>query len=664
MSPLGSSSQFARPTPNDLDGRAKAQLWVNSQHSFALTDEGQQPGKFQLVIDNQKAPSLSPAAPSAPGQWLDLRYISPKLLKDLQKQYDSQSKDEGEPTNVVAKGAAKIRAWVKQSKQGIDIRLRRKIDAKSDEVLDIRLTPEDVNGVHEKRSIYTDEKHASVPELSGDSNFIFELQDTSIAQELPADVIHETRTPTPAPSIEEMLPRYEPPISKRDPEQLTVAPLVSLSPVGDSSLAPQKTEVDVSDQDEPNGRKTDESHEPKHGRSFSGSSIMPTPARGLSVRHSADSAPATVPDPKALRKLIGGLAVAQTTRYETETDVEPPSPSDEAVSPSSAFKARKKNLKLKKPSSRRKRLNNLKDNVPSLPEGSDEEADLVEGLPRRRTVIKALPPSATAEELWSALLRIQAKILGPEHPLTYQAKHSLSLSRLSQHLDPSVILLVAFDETKNIASQMLGLVHPLVNTFCEDLETLRKLVKPDDSNLNLQAEQRISSHNMTIPGQYSPRHVKAIPKLKVDTDNVSANTDVGSVTGNSEAGIPSTDPGSAVDTNVGPPQSATSLPKPEMGFVSDDASMSSPHQPLPSNMDALFNTWRPPHKPRNYLVVSSELVFAATTKVALNSILWLQRNFGPEPAVEPGKVRVRWTCVSQKHLFQARQSANSSSEMR
>ncbi|KAF2721863.1 hypothetical protein K431DRAFT_202471, partial [Polychaeton citri CBS 116435] len=45
------------------------------------------------------------------------------------------------------------------------------------------------------------------------------------------------------------------------------------------------------------------------------------------------------------------------------------------------------------------------------------------------------------------------------------------------------------------------------------------------------------------------------------------------------------------------------------------------------------------------------LVFKGLTNSAVRGIMWLQRNYGPEPPVEFGKVRVRWTCACGEQLY-------------
>ena len=105
---------------------------------------------------------------------------------------------------------------MRQSKVGIDIRLRRKINGEHDEVTDIQLVPGSKSSGHEFR----DEKYPWIPELPNTSKEINELPDNSTPVELEAirqaTATSELETVEPSPrtstgsSIGEPLPRYEP----------------------------------------------------------------------------------------------------------------------------------------------------------------------------------------------------------------------------------------------------------------------------------------------------------------------------------------------------------------------------------------------------------------------------------------------------------------------
>ncbi|RMZ12564.1 hypothetical protein D0862_02612 [Hortaea werneckii] len=132
-------------------------------------------------------------------QWVDLDYLSPKLIRELCRQYDPPP--ESDSASTISKGAAKVRAWARHSKLGIDIRLRRKLNLEHDEVTDIRLIPE-------PRPVPR-EKPAPVAELPGQPHEIQELPDNPRARELacpPARGFSNSSLDESA----DPLPKYEP----------------------------------------------------------------------------------------------------------------------------------------------------------------------------------------------------------------------------------------------------------------------------------------------------------------------------------------------------------------------------------------------------------------------------------------------------------------------
>ena len=256
-------------------------------------------------------------------------------------------------------GAAKIKAFVRQTKHGIDFRLRRRLSEK-DEVFDISL----VSTSPAPQPEFGDEKLPLIPELPGTVNEVNELPDTSTALELDA-AQPPSRTST-GDSIGEPLPRYEPRRSSSDP-------LLAVGEIGQGSDGPLRPSVT--------------SHKP----SASQSSIIATPKRGLSVsdheNRNLESDGSLGSEPKSSeadqfgaskitssvqerrvpghqdfqepniaeslqtillalqeknsashdetdrltqqppnRETLGNFKVAKTTQYETETDAEPPSP--------------------------------------------------------------------------------------------------------------------------------------------------------------------------------------------------------------------------------------------------------------------------------------------------------------------------------------------------
>lgn len=132
-------------------------------------------------------------------QWVDLDYLSPKLIRELCRQYEPPP--EQDSTSTISKGAAKVRAWARHSKLGIDIRLRRKLNLEHDEVTDIRLIPEP--------GPIPREKPAPVAELPGQPHEIQELPDNSRALELACPPARGFSGSSLDENVDP-LPRYEP----------------------------------------------------------------------------------------------------------------------------------------------------------------------------------------------------------------------------------------------------------------------------------------------------------------------------------------------------------------------------------------------------------------------------------------------------------------------
>ena len=322
---------------------------VGSEHGF-----GTPMSPYPLDYNS----ALTPTIPHS-GQWFYLDKVPTKLLKELQRQCDpsGQTKDVKHP---LAKGAAKIRAWARPGKMGIDIKLRQKITADHDEVTQIHLEPE-LDFLKPEKLFVAELPEA--PEVS-------ELADVNEPQELPAELLAAYGDRSSGTfSDADTLPRYEP---RRNASQKDVADTVR----GAESTPPLER-----------GR--------ERRNSASGFSFMPTPPRGLSLSRSDQpgesdsgnrdnekaSQPEVCPDVShdaqpieqqtdldrvssqlqqerdirtryesllqdvkdelskqrherqqsadaEVKQMLTGLKVAKTARYETETDVEPPSPSD------------------------------------------------------------------------------------------------------------------------------------------------------------------------------------------------------------------------------------------------------------------------------------------------------------------------------------------------
>ncbi|KAK3720160.1 hypothetical protein LTR37_003984 [Vermiconidia calcicola] len=602
-------------------------------------------------------------------QWVDLDILSPKILNELRRQYDPSLKDE--PTGTLAKSAAKVKAWVRQNKVGVDIRLRRRVSAGRDEVTDIHLIPDQAIPSFQRRN----EKPFLISELDGEPNQIStglpgeinELPDTSILPELSA-VRHPYRNSTGS-STGEPLPRYEPRSEERNASNLA-------DRTAEGSPSPNPTVM--------------------HRPSSSENSILATPTRGLSLRDSAstdlddehaavreseevkthpksDTQPSGAdpvnPDkagldhegeqqlPESAREIIralqekllekdasseGSLAtsviksglnrlkVADATSYETETDAEPPSPSQRtAIQPGRkrmpALPKRKKSVPKRGPAT----AGDLK----ALDVSDDDTTTRASSLIRKQTLPRRLPATAGAEAIWTSLLRMQAKILGPEHPMTYQAKSDLAQSRVNGHVLQSEDL-AALRKSRNFAVQTLGSVHPWVAAFSEDLKMLERLTGTDS--------RTHEEDNDIVAAETSTEGPEKIPEFdlsEIQPEDTKAE-------GRTQS--PPLHSGSRLPSDV----QRDALPKMNVNVIAPENGSPRTHSPQPApKLEALWNLPRAPHKSSNDSMVLPSLVFGAAMNAALKGILWLQQTYGPEQNVEPGKTRVRWTCSCGEQLY-------------
>jgi hypothetical protein len=159
--------------------------------------------------------------------WIDLDILSPKLLHEFRRQHALPSE---EPATTLAKSAARINAWARQSKRGIDIRLRRKIDEKYAEVTDFHLVSNSAEYNDIEKYIMVDD--SEVFEMPGQSAVIVELDDTSTTSEL----LSEFYDPPSRSSTQTTLPRYDP--------RADIQPLVSHVPeLGEYGALPRSNQA-------------------------------------------------------------------------------------------------------------------------------------------------------------------------------------------------------------------------------------------------------------------------------------------------------------------------------------------------------------------------------------------------------------------------------------
>ncbi len=581
-------------------------------------------------------------------QWVDLDILSPKAVKDLRRQYNISPGDDTPGT--LARGAAKLKAWIRLSKLGVDVRLRHKVSAERDEVNIYHLKPH-------RTEFAQDEKWPLVAELDGTAlEAVAELEeplpefpDTSRPSELGETA--EVSRPSTDSTFIEPLPRYEPrsaPVvystrsntTVRDvsPERLSVT-----GPVHERSYSQDRPDGDpttdtasivVAEPDLGDGQDTTDSKEPVQAYSKlnqSPAEPRPTQYQHLSEQQIQDIVAIlqkTFTDPVARgEENIGSgarkqgpadrLHVTAVESYETETDAEAP-----VVRKTTALEQKGKRSVVKS-IKRRKSSSTARSPLTSKPSNvlDDEDRPTQEFL-RKPTLPKRLPASAGAEAIWQSLLRIQAKILGPEHPMTYQARSDLAHSRANSHAH-GIQDLGTLRKSRDLAVQTLGMVHPWVAAFCEDLDRLEDLT---DSGTEVEG------------AALNPRH--AADTIRIE------NKPLASV-GDAEQSVPGTE-------QDGPPDCSSpvsgdvkiELPKLDMDLLPSRTDTS----PITQSGNAIWNVRQQPHQSQSGYIVLSGIVFEGLTNTIIQSAQWLQRNYGPEQPVQPGKVRVRWTCPCGEQL--------------
>lgn len=347
-------------------------------------------------------------------------------------------------------GAAKIKAFVRQTKHGIDFRLRRKLNAEHEEVTDIQMVANEAIRQHD----FGDEKHPSIPELPATLKEISELPDTSTALEL--DAVPVTSRTSTGDSINEPLPRYEPRRSSSDPNiamndnhQSTAAPLqspmTSHRSFGSRSsiIATPRRSLSL---DDPEQKAVQGGSVSEQGPTVDASNVLQVftqddndkdskkPANQLIQQSTISESLQTIlaalqeqpsalkpgfdetPDPPSMRKSLGKFKIANTRTYETETEAEASPP----IIRKASSRSRKTNVVLPKRRKKGMAPRSISSDDFELSAGSDDENKPIRGLLRMQTIPKRLTASSGAEALWSSLIKSQANLLGAEHPLVYQ----------------------------------------------------------------------------------------------------------------------------------------------------------------------------------------------------------------------------------------------------
>lgn len=652
------------PSVSRFNSQSTSRTFVGSDSGLASPTSQSYDGGGPLEIvqtpDNKK--------------WIDLGELPPKILKELKRQYGPSIKDE--PAGALAKGAAKVKTWIRGSKGGINIRFRHQLGPDTDEVTDVVLTPHHWKSTGDWR----DEKQPLIAELPAISSAIAELPgeitempDTSISTEL-SGISIPSRSSTDS-TLGEPLPRYEPrsgddesdmpafgtnmraqsperiaPVSHaHSPSQDSIVrtPTDGLAvsslewpqgkdsqPVGniaDGSISDQEVDKTATFVNIPIDEKMqlDDVEQQNTGDDEIFKELQDVIQRLRRQQSSSSSKGANhrageEEQTSQKHQMFGNLKVAKTATYETETDAEPPSPMRRrTVKP-----ARNKSVAMPK---RRKSLLTPKRAVKIDSDDPYEEPDQEhDSLLRKPTLPKRAPVSAGAEVVWSSLLQMQAKILGPEHPLVYQAKSDLARSRANGHLKGSEDL-DAFRQSKQRASETLGDVHPWVAAFSEDLSRLERILRTPGKA----SSSRVSGIESEVTAQ-SPSQVLAAEQAFEYPSPAREHAEV-MLAESSTANMLST---KSKEPTMAPSQIVTSFEDSAEPSYSPGRNSSL----QPPSADVLWSSSRPPHEPRSAHSILPSIVIGAFAKAALNGISWIQRNYGPEQPVEPGKVRVRWTC--------------------
>ncbi|KAK3071455.1 hypothetical protein LTR53_008595 [Teratosphaeriaceae sp. CCFEE 6253] len=523
--------------------------------------------------------SQVPAVPYT-GQWFYLDQVPPKLLKELQRQCDPSSPIKDEAKHPLAKGAAKIKAWARPGKQGIDIKLRQKITAEHDEVTQIRLEPA-------LDFLRPDKPFAvELPETSGE---ICELAEWNEPQELPAEPSLSRRVSAMF-SDSDTLPRYEP-RRETGTEEHSIAGRQVESPVlehrrGRSNSVsrfsfvatpPRGLSLSRPDEQPVQDRTAEGQTNEKDGSAdaaATASSAIPVSSepqtdlervssqlqqeREIRTRYesllqdvreelSKQRHERRQSSESGVKQILTGLKVAKTARYETETDVEPPSPVESQVQTPprerrSVLQGKRKAVHSKAPAGK----------------GSSSKA-------KRAGEARGTPNSPGGRSPLVAKRKDKAGSSNGERSPIVSAKDRTSP-------------VAAIPQTPNV-------------TFVEPVRDESEVPVDDD--------------------------------LEIPT---------------------------VANTGSGPAQ------RQKLPLITTTFHPAS-RDPSPLEQNAVYGTadpWVshcPPHKPHGGLSDFAGSAFAATARGLIRGIDWVQRTYGPEPDLEPGKVRVRWTCACGQQLY-------------
>lgn len=576
-------------------------------------------------------------------QWIDLDIISPKLLQELRRRNAFPSTEDSPKT--ISKGAAKIKAWARQGRRGLDVRLGRKLDGKPDEFTNFGLADDIVFASDQKlASDFDAPQLETISELPALLNTIHEMPGTSTPQELGTDehVSQPGSSSRSSMSFCDTLPRYEArstlELSSLNDVSSSCQPTPALRVV--TAAEPSSSHSSLQSTPTDAVKPSLEAFEREHP------SCARTPA-GQSKRVFTDLESPTS-DLKPSDNITGtqtidGIASHNETSASPERVLTTPKISDGG--PSIVEEADVADVEC----ARRAEHANTNQAIGDSADDhcSTDTADS-ETLTRRRTIPPKLSTKASVEELWTVLLKAQAKLLGPEHPLVYQAKYEFSISRQHQHHDCGPEVLQALRRTGNNAQDTLGL-HPLVSSFGANLELLERCMRSTVVEANRAASSANDSSLSSNPPPLSCKEKTPDEhEMRIDRKQREEHEPI------TESTTPVDDPMNTPSL-TSPRHSPPALPQLDTLLP---ISQKDPTPP-PEQANPWANAYQAPHQPQSPYAVLLALVVAALARNASNAFLWLQSTYGPEPQVEAGKVRVRWTCSCGSQVCQhlARETA-------
>ncbi|KAI7188634.1 hypothetical protein KC363_g5343 [Hortaea werneckii] len=570
-------------------------------------------------------------------QWVDLDYPSPKLIRELCRQYGPPP--EQDSTSTISKGAAKVRAWARHSKLGIDIRLRRKLNLEHDEVTDIRLIPE-------SRPVPR-EKPAPVAELPGQPHEIQELPDSQRARELACPPARGFSGSSLDDNVDP-LPRYEPTSSSGNGRvfdshataldaETRSASRATISSTPDRVSSPSGTRFNGA----ANGNALDKVQHRVHTNPDFGSVSNPR-AEFRALHAKLEQANERLDQERSAKELfeklladvrrelsterdasrserelsstnpfLDGLRVSNTASYETQTGVTPPSPGE--TSNTDAF------IQNDVPSDRRRNKSALKSRTrkPSNPYGHLKRTRTSPLVRRQPTVPKRLPIDADRDEILTSLLHSQMKLVGPDHQLADQAKSELARYRSEPSAINEKTLVSTLRQSRALAAEILGPGHSRVEAFSRDLLAV-------ENSYHQAADKHQHEDPLQSPSQPS----------ETAHDQFSSFQEAGG------------------EFQKHQNQQKTSLPVLKTTF--HPVTMN-PSPILSSAMETPATdpwiTYASPHKSdRSTINKIASVPWAGLTRI-IEILQWIQSHYGPPQPVAQNMSRVKWTCSCGEELF-------------